>query len=169
MKNTLSKTSKLKRGIVTALLFVACAAGYGYHLFTHFMVTAPPHLVAVSDQWPEPLQALIASVPTLQQSVRVYKYDAFVNQKSVWRINGHADSIRDFIVSQSLEAVTEKHPQVQVLLDLVPESWAAPEISTSTFHTTRGYGSEHQEGVDLLLVVRDIESDITFVLHECIF
>jgi hypothetical protein len=51
---------------------------------------------------------------------------------------------------------------------LAPD-WTLPEADNISLFATKGYGEEHQEGTDLLLLVRDPVSEQTYVLYEWIF
>jgi hypothetical protein len=155
--------------IFTILFLAVGVVGYAYYFSTQFMATAPPHYVVESDQWPSPLQTLCRSTPALHESTRVFEFDAFVDTKSVWLISGHDEILAKFVADQSLETVTVTHPQYQNLLDFIPDDWPAINLAASKMYATKGYGSEHQEGIDLLFIVRDDSSDTTLVLHEWIF
>lgn len=154
---------------VIVLVLGTCVAGYMLYAFTQFMVPTPLHHVEDFEDWPKLLQTLCVSNAALRESTSVYKYDAWVNRKSVWRITGHVDSIMDLVTNQSLETTTATHPQVRFLLQVIPDDWPTPDLKNSTLYATTEYGAEHIEGRELLLVVRHDATDTTFVLNECIF
>jgi len=130
--------------------------------------TRSPTVVGRSE-WPPAMVDLLEKHPQIANAITTYRHDAFVDSKVAWKIVGQADEIRRLIEELDLNQATFDHPKFKELRESVPESWALPNTKETIVYASDGYGEKHQEGVDLLLLVRDPSQNETFVLYEWIF
>ena len=91
------------------------------------------------------------------------------DSKSLWRITENKTVANDLIRYYSLKPADEFHPKFDELIQLFPDNWEILDQTSANVYTSSGYGVEHQESTDLLLVVEDIVGNQTFVLSEWIF
>ena len=115
------------------------------------------------------MEDLLANYPGLSDSIVTYKYDAFIDSKYAWRISGHTDEIDKLISDLNLQPATVAHAKFKELKQSIPSSWKLPKARDAQIYVSEGYGVKHQEGIDLLLLVRDTTGDETTVLYEWIF
>ena len=120
------------------------------------------------EQWRSAMKDLLADYPEIIESITAIEHDAFVDERYVWKIDGQSESVAELIKNQQLEPATIDHPKFAQLLTIVPERWNIPTTNIEIYSTPE-YGKTHQEGVWLLLIVRDLDNDITYALYEWIF
>ncbi len=120
-------------------------------------------------EWPAPMAELISKYPTIESAITTIEHDAFVNAKWVWKIHGQENEIKRLIEESELEENTNTHVKFKELQQSIPDEWSLPNTKATTVYVSSNYGIKHQEGVHLLLVVRDPGFDMTYVLYEWIF
>ena len=155
--------------LVTIVVIVAVAIGSLFYMRASFLASAPPHFVDDYHQWPALLRIIAEKEPSFADDTQLFQHDVFLADKTVWLINGQSSVVESLILDHALEPVTGSHPKIAELQESMPEIWSKPAIASARIYASSGYGTEHQEGVDLLLLVRDSEKNTTLVLHEWIF
>ena len=120
------------------------------------------------DVWPRALRDLTQE-PSLPSNVRLFGLVSFIDHESIWCIEGESPVVDALFRNNALNPTTATHPRAQRLLSARPSNWPALNLDACTWFSTPGYGSAHIEGVDLFLVVRDKQNNLTIVLHEWIF
>jgi len=130
--------------------------------------TESPHIVGQAE-WSPPMSDLLARYPGISSSIAIHQHDAFVDSKYAWKINGQSDEIDKLIRDLNLQDATPDHSKFEELKHSIPDTWNLPKVIDSQVYVSEGYGTKHQEGVDLLLLVRDTTQDETIVLYEWIF
>lgn len=125
------------------------------------------HLKA--NEWPLALQELIGDDADLRVDVRVYGLGSFFEDESVWYIKKDSPLIDLICEKHQLEPASPTHPKFPRLTTSIPHQWKPPDLSKCTILATPGFGSTYIEGVDLFLIVRDIDGGGTIVLHHWIF
>lgn len=121
------------------------------------------------DDWPPALQDLIGDDKNLRDDVRVYGLGSFFEDESVWQIRKDSPLLDRISERNTLEPASPTHPKLQRLLDSTPRQWRPRDFSKCIMVATPGFGSTYMEGVDLYLVVRDVDGGDTIVLHHWIF
>ena len=129
----------------------------------------PPEIITDQDLWPEPLRELFKSKTAIAPSVTVLRLDAFVDQKSVSLITNAQKLPEELIRQESLETASAEHPKLKELQKCLPATWRSPNLSSARIWASPGYGTEHIEGPNLLLVVHNPDTDCLYILHERIF
>ncbi len=127
-----------------------------------------PRIVSKSE-WPFPMSQLLERYPKICESIETYTHDAFVDDKLAWRIMGQQEDVERLISDLNLQQISIDHPKFKELQCSIPEMWNLPDSAETKVHVTEGYGVEHQEGTDLLLLVHDSQHNVTIVLYEWIF
>ena len=112
---------------------------------------------------------LLSNYPEISESTATYQHDAFVDSKYAWKISGQIDEINKLIRDLKLESANTDHIKFKELQRSIPSTWILPESGNRQIFASRGYGTKHQEGVHLLLIVRDTSEHETIVLYEWIF
>ena len=112
---------------------------------------------------------LLEKHPQIANAITTYKHEASIDSKVTWKIVGQTDEISRLIEELNLKKTTSDHVKFKELQESIPESWALPNTKETIVYASDGYGEKHQEGVDLLLLVRDPSQNETFVLYEWIF
>ncbi len=134
-----------------------------------FAGCTPYPKVVGRGEWPLAMAALLEKHPQIANAITTYKHDAFADSKVAWKIVGQMDEVRRLVEELNLQETTSDHVKFKELQESVPESWALPNTKETIFYASDGYGEEHQEGVDLLLLVLDPSQNETFVLYEWVF
>jgi hypothetical protein len=129
----------------------------------------PPEIVTDQSRWPEPLQELFKRETGTTSSVTVLRLHAFVDQKSVSLVTDARILAEQLIHQEDLEPATVEHPKFKELQQCLPAAWRSPNLSSARIWASPGYGTEHIEGPNLLLVVHDSDTDCLYILHERIF
>jgi hypothetical protein len=111
----------------------------------------------------------LSKYPKIVSAISTYKHDAFVDTKFVWKIVGQADEISRLIDESKLKQTTTAHVKFKELQQSIPDEWSLPNTKETMVYATDGYGDQHQEGTDLLMVVRDPSVNETYVLYQWIF
>ena len=127
-----------------------------------------PQIVGQTE-WPLPMNDLLARYPKIASSIATYKHDVFIDSKFTWKIVGQADEIERLIEDLNLQQTTTDHVKYKDLRRSIPDTWILPNTKGTKIYISEGYGDEHQEGTDLLLLVRDPTVNETIVLYEWIF
>ena len=112
---------------------------------------------------------LLSKYPKIVSAISTYKHDAFVDTKFAWKIVGQADEISRLIAESKLKQTTTAHVKFEELQQSIPDEWSLPNTKETTVYASDGYGDKHQEGTDLLLLVRDPSINETYVLYQWIF
>ena len=133
------------------------------------MALPPPHFVTEANDWPESLQQILASDMVGANAVQVYEIRPLHDMKSVWLISSNTEFADVLIRSNGLLEISPDHPKISDLADSIPTEWKNINLDSSEFYVTPGFGSTHQEGVDLYLIARDRQSNKSVILHEWIF
>lgn len=115
------------------------------------------------------MSELLARYPGISGSITTYKHDAFVDSKYAWKIVGQDAEIERLIVELRLQETTIGHARFKELQGSIPEAWDMPDAAGTKVYVSPPYGVDHQDGTDLLLLVRDPQSAETFALYEWIF
>ena len=158
-----------RTALLIAAICVVSLVGGAFYIAANFMSPTRPHFVTDSTEWPEPLRTLADSSPSITNSIQVYAIQPLPDQRSVWFVDNSIESIDAIVRGNSLEATTFDHPKFPELIRAMPSEWPAIDHNASTVFTTSGFGSIHQEGVDLFLVVRNNKTGNAVILHEWIF
>ncbi len=144
-------------------------ATYVFTALAFSLGCVPSPTVVDRTEWPLPMADLLAKYPKIANAITTYKHDAFIDSKFAWKIVGQADEIDRLIEELKLKEATTEHVKYKELQQSIPEAWALPNIKEAIVYVSDGYGETHQEGTDLLLLVRDPVMNETFVLYEWIF
>ncbi|GEM_PF-2488429 len=128
-----------------------------------------PPAVVNQTEWPLPMADLIAKYPNIVRSLTTYRCNDFVDSKFAWRIVGEDDEINRLIADLNLKQSTTAHTKFKELQQSIPKEWEFRESKATTIYVSDGYGDQHQEGTDLLLIARYPEVNETFVLYQWIF
>ena len=118
---------------------------------------------------PLALQELIGDDTDLRGDVRAYGLGSFFEDESVWYIKEDSPLIDRIYEKHQLEPVSPTHPKFLRLKTSIPRQWQPRDLSKGTMLATPGFGSTYLEGVDLFLIVHDIDGGGTIVLHHWIF
>ncbi len=161
------RQTDVRAGLVGLLVFLAALVPW--LIITVGWRPRPPEIITDRNDWPEPLQNLSKSRSAMMSSVTVLRLDAFVNQKSVILITDASNLVEELIQQESLEPATSEHPTLKELQTCLPSNWGSPDLSTARIWSSPGYGTEHIEGQNLLLLVHDMDTDAIYILHERIF
>lgn len=121
------------------------------------------------DAWPQALKRLIGEDVNLQQDIEPYKLDAWVDQRSIWRLQATSPLYDRLLEQNSFEPADSKHPMVTRLMESMPNDWGQPHWSQCLWYTTPGYGTTFMDGADLYLVAEDPATGQVIVLHEWVF
>ena len=151
-----------------AIAFALLAARVCYFA-TNFMVSPPPHFVTNANDWPNTLRQMVANDNSLTDSVQVYEVRPLPDLKSVWLVKNHDGFIDSLIHTNKLAEISFDHPKLSELIESLPPEWANLDIESSELHATAGFGSIHQEGIDLFVVARNRTSNESVILYEWIF
>ena len=133
------------------------------------MVPDPPHFVTDANDWPDSLRKIVANNNSLADSVQVYEIYPLPDMKSVWLVKNHDQSIDNLIRNNDLDEIAVNHPKLSELIESLPPECGTLDVESSELHATAGFGSIHQEGVDLFVVVRNRQSNQSVILYEWIF
>lgn len=121
------------------------------------------------QKWPLALKALVDAKPELREDVEPYGLMQFIDHKSIWLI-APGSELRNLLDDQhELELVGPNHPMANKLVESIPAHWKAAIPKNCHWHATPGYGSIHIEGLDLFLIVDNLDTGESIVLHEWIF
>lgn len=115
------------------------------------------------------MRDLLTRYPALSDSVVTYSCDSFVDSKYVWKVGAMADQIDDLIVDTKLEPASQDHPKFKELKSLLPVTCTLSGPDDLEIYASPAFGTTHQEGVDLLMLVRGRRSEETIVLYEWVF
>ena len=158
------------RIILAALAIVFALIGACvYYFATNFMVSPPPHSVTDANDWPNTLREIVAKDNSLTDSVQVYEMRRLPDLKSVWLVKNHDAFIDSLIHTNKLAEITFDHPKLSELIESLPPEWEYFDIESSELHATAGFGSIHQEGIDLFVVACNRTSNESVILHEWVF
>ncbi len=117
-------------------------------------------------KWPKALRMLVEQNPDSAEHIRVYGMNVFIDQRSIWLIDGNSDLIDNIISRHSLETTDQTHPMGNQLLQSIPSDWKKPNITRSEWHATPGFGKIHLEGTDLFILLLDRKQKVGIVLHH---
>lgn len=143
--------------LVVVTLFVGCTES-----------SRTPRIVGETE-WPPAMRDLFARYTEISKSITTYKHDAFVDTKFTLKIVDQGDEIERLIVDLNLQPTTANHVKFRELELSIPDTWDLPISAEAKVYASEGYGVEHQEGTDLLLLVQNPKTDETIVLYEWIF
>lgn len=121
------------------------------------------------EDWPTPMAELLADYPEISGSITTVRHDLFINHKYTWKIIGQKNEIDRLIEDLKLQPTTKAHAKFEELRQSIPGSWELPNSSGAAIYVSEGFGTQHQEGTHLVLLVRNLIEDETIVLYEWIF
>ncbi|PQO40828.1 hypothetical protein [Blastopirellula marina] len=121
------------------------------------------------DAWPQALKRLIGKDSGLQRDVEPYELDAWVDHRSIWRLQATSPLYDRLLEQNPFEPADSKHPMATRLMESVPSDWGQPRWSQWLWYATPGYGTTFMDGADLYLVAEDPATGEVIVLHEWIF
>lgn len=119
-------------------------------------------------RWPPPIRALWERSPEIADSIKVYDRSFFVDRTMAVSISGHREVVVQFVRDNGLLETDATHPYSKWLVESLPRDWKKPQPSYK-WHTSPGFGSVHQEGVDLFLLATDPQSGDTVMLYVWVF
>ena len=151
-----------------AILFALFSARV-FYFANNFMVPPPPHFVTDTKEWPDSLQKMIGNDIAIADSIQVYEIYPLPDTKSVWLVKNHDEFIDALIQVHKLNEIAFDHPKLSELIESLPHEWGNLDVESSGFHATSGFGSIHQEGVDLFVVARDRKSSQSVYFTNGIF
>ena len=160
---------KIKTSLVMAALLTIVGVGIMLSCRMSFLGGGPPVMVSSKSDLPYPLQRLFKTMPDLADAVQIYDHPTWLATKCILRVHGQGELIDELISQQSLEDAPTSHPKMGQLLRSLPDVWSPPDLSKCKVYASAKYGTTHQEGVDLFLLVRNEETETTLVLYEWIF
>lgn len=121
-----------------------------------------------THRWPRPIQAIVKVSPDITDSIRVYDLQGFLDETKLVAISGRPEAVAQIINEFRLLKTDKTHPYAKQLLESLPKDWRKPQPSY-VWYTSPGFGSVHQEGVDLFLIaVEPIRGDAV-ILYNWIF
>lgn len=150
-----------KRIFVAVLALLSCFAGCSQS-------RQIPQIVG-PEEWPPAMRDLLARYPQIANSITTYSHDAFIDSKFTWKISAQADEIDRFIDDLNLQQTTTDHFAYKELQRSLPDGLILPSSKQTRVYASEGYGDEHLEGTNLLLLVRAPTAKETVVLYEWIF
>lgn len=157
-----------RRTVPLATVFGLAAVLFMVSLLTTGESERTTELAHVQD-WPAPLNSLCKDDPGLAAAVRVVRIDAMIDQHTVWMIADRPDFPQRLINGHALQASPQSHPKLESLITRIPRDWPQPDLNNCDIFASTGYGTIHQEGVDLFLLVHTKDADLCYVMHEWIF
>ena len=143
--------------LAVVTLFVGCTGS-----------SRTPRIVG-ETQWHPAMRDLLAHYPEISKSITTYRHDAFIDSKFTWKIVDQVDEVERLIDDLNLQQTTTDHVKFKELERSIPDTWDLPTAAEANVYVSEGYGVEHQEGTDLLLLVQDPNTNETIVLYEWIF
>ena len=157
------------RALFTATLRVA--AGLAILVFAHRSWNRQMGIgpIRSAEDWPRAFAILVGDEPRRAEKVRLYGLGSFIDHKSIWMIEGESPLLDDLISMHATELTSQAHPLADRLIESIPYPWPSPELRSTSWHVTPGYGKRHIEGVELYLILRDETTGRAYVLHELLF
>jgi hypothetical protein len=120
------------------------------------------------QKWPRPIQEVVRLSPSIADSVKVYDLRGFMDERKLVSISRQPDVVTRIITDFELVRTDKSHPHARRLLELLPEDRKRPE-SSYLWYASQGFGSVHQEGVDLFLIATDPTTGDAVMLYNWIF
>jgi hypothetical protein len=124
--------------------------------------------LADPQQWPQPIQEILKRSPTVAGSIKVYDLQGFLDETKLVSVTGRQDVVDQLISTFGLVPTNNKHPYATQIFDALPSTWKAPQPSY-IWYASQGFGSVHQEGVDLFLIATDPATGDAVILYNWIF
>lgn len=121
------------------------------------------------EEWPHALKMLLKDDVELRSDVEPFGLMQFIDHQSIWRISANSELRSLLEKNHQLELVGKNHVMVKELLESIPADWDAPNLNNCNWYATPGHGTVHIEGLDLFLILDDLDSGESIVLHEWIF
>ena len=128
------------------------------------------NLESDSKQWPAALQHALRSDLTstivyaeIQQGV-----DFGGEQRSFAKISGRT-AVNEFIAFSNLQSTRSTHPRIDDFLQAQARLGWSVTSNSIQWYSTPGFGSEHQEGVDLYLLQTNEAMDEALVYRYWVF
>lgn len=120
------------------------------------------------DRWPRPIQTIVKLDPSTANAIKVYDLQGFLDETKLVSISGHPEIVSQLINDYGLVQTNNKHRHSWQIFDLLPNDWQQPQ-SSYVWYTSQGFGSVHQEGVDLFLIATDPATGDAVILYNWIF
>lgn len=157
------------RRLMLVTLLCGLALGSCVYLFSGLRAKKREGPYENFDAWPLALKRLLGEDANLRQDVEPYKLDAWVDQRSSWRLQAASPLYDRLLEQNSFEPADSKHPMANQLMESMPKNWVPPRWSQCLWYATPGYGTTFIDGADLYLIAKDPATGQVIVLHEWIF
>jgi hypothetical protein len=161
--STNHRTFSIRAIFVMTFIFAVCMASC-VHLLNE---RERSRRLTDPQKWPRPIQEIVRLSPSIVGSVKVYDR-SFIDKRQLISISGQPDVVAQIITDFKLVETDKTHCHARQLLELLPKDWKRPK-SSYIWYASQGFGSVHQEGVDLFLIATDPETGDAVMLYNWIF
>ncbi len=142
---------------------IAIAVAFANHLYRTSLVEIDESF----SVWPAPISDLIGSNRLLREDVKVFGalLPGF-EHSAIIIIRDQPELVSKLIKQHGLVLASRKHPLSKRLSVPLPTHFKRPNLSSSVWYATPGFGSTHLEGQDLFLIAYDEKTSVAIILHE---